>query len=247
MGEPEKGDDVTVEVHVSLREAVLGTNLVLDLEDAPCTGCWGLGDAAPGETCPACDGAGSTGQPGTVQLPLPPGPVSDKDFPVQNWGKPGRNGGPRGYLRVIVHVEPVPDPGPRGDDVHVDLYLSPDDVGEWILVPFDLTLDRPCRTCFALGRTSDGKCATCGGRGVTSGMERVHFPFAKWKPDDLERRITNAGHAGPRGGPHGDIVFTARVEPDSVPRPPGQQPSMPFPQPVPRPPPPGWLPKRPAI
>ena len=243
MGGPAKGDDVTVEVHISLREAVLGTTLVLDVDDAPCARCWGLGLIGTAETCPGCDGAGDTGRPGTLELPLSPGSVRDRDFPVMNWGKPGRNGGPRGFLRVMVHVEPVPDPGSRGEDVHVDLYLSPDDVGEWFLVPYDLTLDRPCRTCFSVGRTSEGECPTCGGSGVTSEPERVHFPFAKWAPGEgAEGRIVGgAGNAGPRGGPHGDIVFTARLEPDAVPRPAGQLPNKPFPQPVQPLPVPGWL------
>jgi molecular chaperone DnaJ len=84
------------------------------------------------------------------------------------FGRSGRGGGPRGG-------------GPhRGQDLESELHLSFDDAASGVTTAVHLTSDAPCSTCNGSGAkpgTVPHRCATCGGRGVTSDNQGL-FSFS---------------------------------------------------------------------
>jgi molecular chaperone DnaJ len=98
------------------------------------------------------------------------------------FGRGGRGGpsGPRGG-------------GPhRGQDLEAELHLSFDDAATGVTTAVHLTSDAPCSTCNGSGAkpgTVPHRCATCGGRGVTSENQGL-FSFSSPCPACSGRGVT---------------------------------------------------------
>lgn len=107
-----------------------------------CSQCGGAGQVRMSQgffsitrTCPRCQGAGrivahpcrSCGGSGKVRgerelaMDIPAGVDTGSRMRVTGEGEPGRNGGPRGDLYVLIEVEPDPVFDREGNDVHCDV------------------------------------------------------------------------------------------------------------------------------
>ncbi|HEX5904165.1 MAG TPA: molecular chaperone DnaJ [Actinomycetota bacterium] len=74
----------------------------------------------------------------------------------------------------------------------------------------------PCSTCEGTGEEIVSPCDRCRGRGrvATEGTVTVDVPAGV--SDQMELRITEAGHTGRSGGPAGDLYVTVHVDDDPV-------------------------------
>lgn len=74
----------------------------------------------------------------------------------------------------------------------------------------------PCPACEGHGQRVADACPTCRGRGIrpARGIVRVALPAGM--DTGAQVRIPGAGHAGPFGGPQGDLIVITRVHEDAV-------------------------------
>ena len=78
-------------------------------------------------------------------------------------------------------------------------------------VPVTVSRFSPCPDCGAAGGVASGRCAPCQGRGVRRATERVRLVIPAGVDSGVQIRMAGEGHAGPFGGPRGDLVVSTRV------------------------------------
>src|SRR3972149_5784151 len=94
--------------------------------------------------------------------------------------------GHRGFRRPAGEAQ-----GQRGDDVYVPVELSFADAARGVGLTLNVERFRPCPECAAAG------CPACRHRGLPPGGAQLRAP--------------GEGHAGPFGGPRGDLIVITRV------------------------------------
>jgi molecular chaperone DnaJ len=72
---------------------------------------------------------------------------------------------------------------------------------------------RPCKECGGRGVLGRRSCGQCGGDGRLMQSEWLDVTLPPGVGPESQIRIPGAGHAGPLGGPSGDLVLTVEVEP----------------------------------
>lgn len=123
---PVRGQDLEVDVTVSLDEAYRGTSRRLTVR-APkiCDLCDGSG-MVRGAMCPRCDGTGEITEPRTLEVKIPAGVRTGSRIRVRSQGGPGQHGGAPGDVYLLVTVAPDPRFERDGDNlrttVEVPLY-----------------------------------------------------------------------------------------------------------------------------
>ncbi len=223
---PAKGQDLRADVHLTFEDALAGVRTTLRVTgDGACDTCGGSG-AAPGTrptTCPTCggrgqvavdqgpfsfaqpcqtcggrgqkidspcatcDGQGRVVKPRQLTVKVPAGVKDGAVIRVPGRGGPGSGGGPAGDVLVTVHVEPHPLFGRRGDDVTLEVPISYSEAA----LGTKVTVPTPH------GSTRTIKIPS----GTTSG-----------------RTFRIRGEGAPKkGGGHGDLLVTARIEVPSKP------------------------------
>ena len=134
---PLRGEDLELEVGISLEEAFHGTTRRVTLSaPSTCGTCNGTG-LARGTTCPTCDGSGQVTTRRTIEVNIPPGVRTGSRVRVAGQGGAGGNGAPNGD--VYLHIR-VADDGRfvrSGDDlrVSVDVPLYTAVLGGEVIVP----------------------------------------------------------------------------------------------------------------
>ncbi len=101
--------------------------------------------------------------------------------------------------------------GRRGEDVHVAAELAFAEVARGTRVRLDVARFSPCAECRASGQARGARCAACAGRGVRRQLEPVVVEIPAGVDTGVELRVSGEGHAGPFGGPRGDLVVSTRV------------------------------------
>jgi molecular chaperone DnaJ len=156
-----RGGDAHVAVELSFAQAVAGveadvpvdrltpceacrtTGAAPGVQPTTCSHCGGLGTvwsegSRDGETCPACDGAGTRvavacaacrgrgATPGraVVHVLLPPGMDTGSQIRIPGEGHSGPFGGPRGDLIVIARAHDDPRYTRKGDNLYCEVPLS---------------------------------------------------------------------------------------------------------------------------
>jgi molecular chaperone DnaJ len=76
-----------------------------------------------------------------------------------------------------------------------------------------MSVSQTCPTCGGLGQTIDKPCPTCKGTGLESERREIKIPVPAGVEDGQAVRIRGGGSAGPRGGPHGDLIVVYSVAP----------------------------------
>ncbi len=71
----------------------------------------------------------------------------------------------------------------------------------------------PCGDCRGEGTRIDRPCTSCRGKGVESARRAVTVDIPKGVSSEDYLRLRGEGHAGPRGGAHGDLIVRLDVEP----------------------------------
>jgi molecular chaperone DnaJ len=71
-----------------------------------------------------------------------------------------------------------------------------------------------CPACDGAGQRVGVSCPACRGRGVTSSRAVIRVTLPAGMDTGTEVRVEGEGHAGPFGGPRGDLVVSTRVHED---------------------------------
>jgi molecular chaperone DnaJ len=99
----------------------------------------------------------------------------------------------------------APPAGRRGDDLWVPVVLSFVEAARGTTLALELSRFSPCAGCGGAG------CQRCSRRGIELVTESVAIRVPGGVDSGSEVRVPREGHAGPFGGPRGDLVVTTRV------------------------------------
>jgi molecular chaperone DnaJ len=72
----------------------------------------------------------------------------------------------------------------------------------------------PCRACDGRGERVAEACPACRGRGVAPARAVVRVAIPPGMDSGAQLRVAGEGHAGPFGGPRGDLIVMTRVHED---------------------------------
>jgi molecular chaperone DnaJ len=89
----------------------------------PCVDCKGRGLIAQ-NPCEVCKGSGRARSSRTMQVRIPAGVTDNQKIRLRGKGAPGETGGPSGDLYVLIHVDPHPVFGRKGDNLTVTVPVS---------------------------------------------------------------------------------------------------------------------------
>ncbi len=76
-----------------------------------------------------------------------------------------------------------------------------------------MSVAQTCPACRGVGERLDTPCKDCKGTGLKEERTEVKFPIPAGIEDGMAQRVRGGGNAGPRGGPHGDLIVVFSVEP----------------------------------
>jgi DnaJ-class molecular chaperone len=108
------------------------------------------------------------------------------------------------FGRVVADPGSLP-PGRRGDDLYVSVALSFAEAARGTTVALPLRRFSPCPGCGGRG------CSECARRGLQLGTDSVPVRVPAGVDTGSEVRVPGEGHAGPFGGPRGDLLVATRV------------------------------------
>ncbi|MFF2653034.1 molecular chaperone DnaJ [Streptomyces sp. NPDC058045] len=130
----------------------------------PCVDCKGRGLIAE-DPCDVCKGSGRAKSSRTMQVRIPAGVSDNQRIRLRGKGTPGERGGPAGDLYVVVHVDPHPVFGRRGDNltVTVPVTITEAALGGEVKVP---TLGGPPVTLKLPPGTPNGRTMRARGKGA---------------------------------------------------------------------------------
>ncbi|MFD1832677.1 MULTISPECIES: molecular chaperone DnaJ [Streptomyces] len=130
----------------------------------PCVDCKGRGLIAE-NPCDVCKGSGRATSSRTMQVRIPAGVSDGQRIRLRGKGAPGERGGPNGDLYVVVHVEPHPVFGRKGDNLTVTVPVTFPEaaLGGEIKVP---TLGGPPVTLRLPAGTPSGRTMRARGKGA---------------------------------------------------------------------------------
>lgn len=193
---PPRGNDVEIDTHLPLRQAVAGAVVALQVNEVTtCTACRGTGtrSGTRPRRCPTCHGAGTAPSTRSLSVRVPPGVRDGQRIRIPGAGSPGARAGPSGDLYVTVHVDPDLIFGRDGDDLTVTLptRFSELTLGATVPVP---TLEGTVTMKIPPG-TPNGRTFRLRGHGVPrpgGGAGDLRITVAVAVPDHLDARAATA-------------------------------------------------------
>lgn len=146
-------NDIEAELELPLEQANRGSRQTITLQTTEiCPDCHGTGqkDRKP---CPTCHGAGAATRPKSLQVNIPAGARDGSVIRLAGQGESGGDGNPRGDLYLKIRLQPHPVFKPSGDDIQMELPVSPWEaaLGAKVSVP---TLDGPVDMTIPAGSQS---------------------------------------------------------------------------------------------
>ncbi|MDQ0941898.1 molecular chaperone DnaJ [Streptomyces sp. V1I1] len=159
----------------------------------PCVDCKGRGLIAQ-DSCDVCKGSGRARSSRTMQVRIPAGVSDSQRIRLRGKGAPGERGGPAGDLYVVVHVDPHPVFGRKGDNLTITVPVTYAEaaLGGEVKVP---TLGGPPVTLKLPAGTPNGRTMRARGKGAlrkdgTRGDLLVTVEVAV--PEDLSEKAKEA-------------------------------------------------------
>jgi len=117
----QRGQDVESPVEISLEEAYHGSRRMIQLQRTePCTACGGTGRVG-NRVCTMCSGTGGKVIPRRLEVRIPPGVKDGSRIRMAGEGAPGRAGGSKGDLYLIVKILPHKLFERKGDDLYTEV------------------------------------------------------------------------------------------------------------------------------
>lgn len=121
-----RGQDTEAEMEISLEDAHRGGRHRITLQGArPCAACSGTGISSGGVVCPTCRGAGQVLSPTTIDVNIPPAARDGSMIKIKKQGQPAAGGSEPGDLYVRLKIRPHPVFTVSGDDITVEVPVSP--------------------------------------------------------------------------------------------------------------------------
>jgi DnaJ-class molecular chaperone len=118
---PQRGQDIESPIEVSLEETYRGSTRVVQLEaEEPCTACGGTGRVG-NRVCTICDGTGGKAVPKRLEVKIPAGVKDGSRIRIAGEGVPGRAGGSKGDIYLVVKVLPHKLFERKGDDLYAEV------------------------------------------------------------------------------------------------------------------------------
>lgn len=206
---PQRGTDQVVEIEISFRDAVGGTNVTIPVQrQVRCASCGGAGSVDQ-SVCPSCHGSGILISTERLRVKIPEGVADGQRVRVAGKGAEGRGGGKPGDLFVRVRVRAHAFFKRQGDDVHTTIPLTFAEAyrGGEIEVG---TVHGPVRAKVPAG-TNSGRVFRLRGKGVRNTKTRafgdhlytVHIVVPKvMSPagEETARRVAELYQSSPRQG-----------------------------------------------
>ena len=122
---PGRGSDVEANLELSLEEAHRGGRRTLQMQVAEtCPTCNGSG-LNDGRACETCGGAGQVNKPKTIEVSIPAGVRDGSTIRLAGQGGMGTDGSEPGDLYLHIRLLPHPVFKVIGDDLEVELPLTP--------------------------------------------------------------------------------------------------------------------------
>lgn len=122
---PKNGEDITANVEIDIKEAVLGCFRTVNITNSTlCPKCKGH-KFANGQKCPYCDGKGEIITNKKIKVKIPASIKNKAKLRIKNEGKSGQNGGKNGNLYVIVEIKQNEELKVVDGIVRYDAYISP--------------------------------------------------------------------------------------------------------------------------
>jgi DnaJ-class molecular chaperone len=115
------------------------------------------------------------------------------------------------YDRFGNQTPGVLESGRRGEDLHASVEVAFADAARGVSLDLGVPRFSPCAACGASGTSDGALCAHCLGRGVRRAVETVTVDVPAGVDSGSEIRVRGQGHAGPFGGPRGDLIVSTRV------------------------------------
>jgi DnaJ-class molecular chaperone len=120
---PQHGQDIESPIEVTLEEAYHGSTRVIQFQSAePCTACAGTG-RVDNRVCTICSGAGGKLTPKRLEVKIPAGVKDGSKIRIAGEGGPGRGGGSKGDLYLMVKVLPHRLFERKGDDLYTEVLV----------------------------------------------------------------------------------------------------------------------------
>ena len=118
---PQRGQDIESAIEASLEEAYHGSTRVIQLQiGEPCATCGGTGRVG-NRVCTICNGAGGKISPRRLEVKIPAGVRDGSRIRIAGEGGPGRAGGNKGDLYLVVKVLPHRLFERKGDDLYTEV------------------------------------------------------------------------------------------------------------------------------
>ena len=119
------GEDITVNVEIDIKEAVLGCFRTVNITNSTlCPKCKGH-KFANGQKCSFCDGKGEIINNKKIKVKIPSSIKNKTKLRIKNEGKLGQNGGKNGNLYVIVEIKQNEELKIVDGIVRYNAYISP--------------------------------------------------------------------------------------------------------------------------
>ena len=123
--EPTRGQDAQGEIQLTMSEAYHGTSKDISLQvQEICPECGGTGRKGR-RTCPTCQGAGALLRTRKITVKVPPGVKEASRIRLAGQGSPGVQGTAAGDLFITIRLLPHPVFALKGEDLHVNLPVTP--------------------------------------------------------------------------------------------------------------------------
>lgn len=118
---PQRGQHMESTIEVTLEEAYHGSRRVIQLQtEELCTACGGTGRVG-NRVCTICNGAGGKVIPRRLEVKIPAGVRNGSRIRIAVEGVPGRAGGNKGDLYLVVKVLPHKLFERKGDDLYTEV------------------------------------------------------------------------------------------------------------------------------
>ncbi|UCC68238.1 MAG: DnaJ domain-containing protein [Armatimonadota bacterium] len=178
---PRRGQDVQVEINLTLEDAFRGAERQIAVPlPQMCPQCQGAGLVGRGAACSACGGRGQTEHVKRLDVKIPPGVRTGSKIRLAGQGMAGPGGAP-GDLYLVPNIAPDRFLKRQGDDLHCEVPVTYTEaaLGAEIEVP-----------------TLNGKVKTKLPPGTSSGRRL---------------RLSGKGMPRMKGGGHGDLYVQIRI------------------------------------
>lgn len=122
--QPPKGQDISEEVTIDFKDAVLGTSKVIKIRvQKECPTCKGYGNVQ-GRVCSTCKGSGIVLAEEVVRVKIPPGVEEGSKLRIKGKGAPNPYGGMPGDLYLTIHINPHPYFKREGFDIYTEVPVT---------------------------------------------------------------------------------------------------------------------------